>query len=189
MVVQRPYFRQRPGKCSAISLLALTSYSIRCLALGLVLGGYPANALDATSSFTEYASTTWTHRDGLRSTFIRSIVQTADGYIWLGTTDGLFRFDGVRFVQWRSKEQHGLGVVNALCAARDGSLWVGTESGVVGRVRGETLASVTSQAAVEAILEDRDGTIWVAFRDRLLQYRSGKLSSTPAEVSLPSNYL
>ncbi len=189
MVVRSPYFRQRPGKRSAISFLALTSYSVRCLTLGLVLGGYPANALDATSSFTEYASTTWTHRDGLRSTFIRSIVQTADGYIWLGTTDGLFRFDGVRFVQWRSKEQHGLGVVNALCAARDGTLLVGTESGIVGRVRGENLVSIRSGAAVQAVFEDRDGTVWAAAGDRLLQYRSDLSSSTPAEVSLPSSFL
>src|SRR5580692_5084172 len=94
----------------------------------LIVAACPASALDPASSFADYASTTWTHRDGLRSTFIRAIAQTADGYIWLGTTDGLFRFDGARFVQWHSKEPapHGLGVVNVLGAARDGSLLVGT---------------------------------------------------------------
>jgi ligand-binding sensor domain-containing protein len=68
------------------------SYYVLCLALGLISGARSANAVDPASAFAEYTASTWTHRDGLRSTFIRSIVQTADGYIWLGTTDGLFRF-------------------------------------------------------------------------------------------------
>jgi ligand-binding sensor domain-containing protein/signal transduction histidine kinase len=181
-------FRHRPEEISGFSLLLRACYPVHCLMLGLTLGA-SANALDPTSAFTEYTAATWTHRDGLRSTFIRSIVQTADGYIWLGTTDGLFRFDGVRFVQWRTKEQHGLGVVNALCAAHDGSLLVGTEAGNVGRVRGEDFVSFKSQAAVQAILEVRDGTIWVAAGDHLLQYQSDRLSSTATEVSLPSNLL
>ena len=105
--------------------------------------------------------------------------------------DGLFRFDGVRFVQWRTKdsERRGLGVVNALCAARDGSLWVGTEGGVVGRLRGENVVSIRSGAAVQGVFEDRDGTVWVAAGDRLLQYRSGQLSSTAVEFALSSNLL
>jgi len=145
--------------------------------------------LDPTSFFSEYAATTWTHRDGLFSTFIRAIGQTADGYIWLGTTDGLFRFDGVRFVQWRNKQQHGLGVVNALCAARDGSLLVGTDAGLVGRLRGGDFVSIRSGAAIQSVLEDRDGTVWVTAGDRLIHYRSDLWSSAPVEVSLPANVL
>ncbi len=104
--------------------LGRTGYFLPCIIMGLILEAYPASVLDPTTPFPEYVSANWTHKDGLRSTFIRSIAQTAAGYIWLGTTDGLFRFDGVRFIQWRTKEQHGLGVVNVLCAARDGSLLV-----------------------------------------------------------------
>src|SRR5580700_513299 len=185
MVGQPACFRYRPKDLSGFSLHAL------CLILGIVLGASPANALDPENAFAEYAASTWTHRDGLLSTFIRSIVQSTDGYIWLGTTDGLFRFDGVRFFQWHTKspERRGLGVVSALCAARDGSLWVGTEAGIVGRVQGENFVSVRSGAAVQAVLEDRDGTVWVAAGDRLLQIRPNQLSSTDAEVSLPSNLL
>jgi ligand-binding sensor domain-containing protein len=163
------------------------SYYVLCLVLGLISGAGSANAVDPASAFAEYTASTWTHRDGLRSTFIRSIVQTADGYIWLGITDGLFRFDGVRFFQRHTKdpERWGLGVVNALCAARDGGLWVGTEAGVVGRVQGENFVSVRSGAAVQAVLEDRDGAVWVAAGDRLLKILPDRLSSVAAEVSLP----
>jgi signal transduction histidine kinase/ligand-binding sensor domain-containing protein len=180
MVVLAAWLQHRLGRAG---------YFIPCVVLGLVLATHTAIALEPASAFADYAATTWTHRDGLRSTFIRSIAQTADGYIWLGTTDGLFRFDGVRFVQWRTQEQHGLGVVNAFCAARDGSLLVGTEAGIVGRVQGEHFVSARSGAAVRGILEDRDGTVWAAAGDRLLQYRSGELSSTPSEVALPSTLL
>src|ERR1700751_2263272 len=126
MVGQSARFRHRPINVSGFSLHSPRSHSVLCLILGLILGNSSANALNPTSSFEEYTATTWSHRDGLLSTFIRSIVQTADGYIWLGTTDGLFRFDGVRFFQWHTKspERRGLGVVNALCGTRDGSLWV-----------------------------------------------------------------
>jgi ligand-binding sensor domain-containing protein len=76
--------------------------------------------------------------------------------------------------------------VNALCAARDGGLWVGTEAGVVGRVQGENFVSVQSGAAVQVVLEDRDGAVWVAAGDRLLKILPDRLSSVAAEVSLPS---
>ncbi len=180
MVVLAAWFQHRIGGTGNFTPFII---------LSLILGAYPASAVDPTTSFPEYVSANWTHKDGLRSTFIRSIAQTADGYIWLGTTDGLLRFDGVRFVQWRTQEQHGLGVVNALRAARDGSLLVGTEAGIVGRVQGEHFVSLGSGAVVQGVLEDRDGTIWVASGDRLLHYRSVELSSTPAEVALPSTFL
>jgi ligand-binding sensor domain-containing protein/signal transduction histidine kinase len=182
MVVLSAWFQHR---------LRGTCCSIPCVILVLILVAFRASALDPASSFAEYASTTWTHRDGLRSTFIRAIAQTSDGYIWLGTTDGLFRFDGVRFVQWRSKEPppRGLGIVNALRAARDGSLLVGTDAGVIGRLRGERAVSIRVAAAVQSVLEDRDGTVWVAAENRLLHYPSDLLSSPPAEVFLPSTWL
>src|SRR5580704_15108497 len=161
MVGQPGCFRYRFEELSGLSLHSLRSYPVLYLILGLVLGGSSAKALDSSSSFSGYAATTWTHRDGLLSTFIRSVVQTTDGYIWLGTTDGLFRFDGVRFVQWRTRGdvRRGLGIVNTLCSARNGTLLVGTEAGIVGRVQGENLVSIRTGAAVQGILEDRDGTI------------------------------
>jgi len=54
---------------------------------------------DSDKPLTEYTLTVWTHKEGLPSAFIYSLAQTEDGYLWLATTDGLVRFDGVRFVQ------------------------------------------------------------------------------------------
>jgi ligand-binding sensor domain-containing protein len=92
----------------------------------LVLLALPARASDSNKPLTEYTHTVWAHRDGIPSAFIYSIAQTRDGYLWLATTDGLVRFDGVRFVHWRPKTGHTalLGVVRSLCASQDGSLWI-----------------------------------------------------------------
>jgi signal transduction histidine kinase/ligand-binding sensor domain-containing protein len=150
-----------------------------------------ASAVEPSSTFSDYVQTTWTHRDGLLSTFIRSIVQSADGYIWLGSTDGLFRFDGVRFVQWRAKtgDLRRLGVVNALCAAHDGSLWLGTESGIVGLIRGESLSSSNAGAPVRAVLEAGDGTVWAATGDRLLRYSGNPGAAAPTESPLATPFI
>src|SRR6202011_994538 len=112
-----------------------------CASACLVSLTRPASAFDSTKPLTEYTRTVWTHKDGIPSAFIYLIAQTTDGYLWLATADALVRFDGVRFVHWRPKTGHTelLGVVQSLCAARDGSLWIGTAAGLVGHIRGDDL--------------------------------------------------
>src|SRR5438876_7100972 len=103
-----------------------------------------AHALDPRRALPEYRQTIWTGKDGLPATFIYSIAQSSDGYIWLGSTDGVARFDGIQFVHWRSRGNRILlGAVRVVSAARDRGLWVGTASGVVGRIRGGDLSTAT----------------------------------------------
>jgi ligand-binding sensor domain-containing protein len=146
------------------SFLAIRLIRSVCATACWLLLTLRAGALDSNKPLTEYTHTVWSHRDGIPSAFIYSIAQTRDGYLWLATTDGLVRFDGVRFVHWRPKTGHTelLGVVRSLCAAQDGSLWIGTAAGLVGHIRGDDLTTFSVGAPAEAILEDRDGTLWVA---------------------------
>jgi ligand-binding sensor domain-containing protein len=99
-----------------------------CAAACWVLLSPQSEASDPNKPLTEYTHTVWNRKDGIPSAFIFSLAQTEDGYLWLATTDGLVRFDGVRFLHWRPKTGNLalLGTVRSLCAARDGSLWVGT---------------------------------------------------------------
>src|ERR1700720_4512802 len=60
-----------------------------------------ALALDPSLDVSQYAHTVWQVREGFTQGYIRSIAQTPDGYIWLGTGFGLFRFDGVRVEHWQ----------------------------------------------------------------------------------------
>ncbi len=85
------------------SFLAASLTRFFCAAVCWVLFALQSAAFDPTKPLTEYTHTVWTHKDGLPSAFIYSIAQTRDSYLWLATTDGLVRFDGVRFVHWRPK--------------------------------------------------------------------------------------
>ena len=91
----------------------------------------PVFALDPAKTLTQYSSAVWTQQQGLPQDAIHAITQTTDGYLWLGTDEGLARFDGYDFVVFR-KEAGGLpsNSITSLAAAKDGSLWIGTANGL-----------------------------------------------------------
>jgi signal transduction histidine kinase/ligand-binding sensor domain-containing protein len=173
------------------SLLAAGLTPSFCAAVCWVLLTAQSEASDPQKPLTEYTHTVWTHKDGIPSAFIYSMAQTEDGYLWLATTDGLVRFDGVRFVHWRPKTGHTalLGVVRSLCAARDGSLWIGTASGLVGHIRGDDLTTFSIGAQAEALLEGRDGTLWVSTEKYLFRFRAATQEQIGTPFTLPGTFL
>src|SRR5580704_18898424 len=103
------------------------------VALGFLVVWCPsAFALDPSLDISQYAHTAWKTREGFFKGAINAIAQTPDGYLWLGTEFGLFRFDGVRKVQFQLPAGEHLPSerIFGLLAARDGRLWIGTAKGV-----------------------------------------------------------
>jgi len=95
-------------------------------------------ALDPTSHISQYGHSVWRVQDGyFGGAAPSSITQTTDGYIWVGTDAGLYRFDGVRFVRWNSPSGEELpsSIVVSLLGARDGSLWISTLVGLAHLVK------------------------------------------------------
>jgi PAS domain S-box-containing protein len=141
----------------------------RLLALGTVLTGmlfswlHAALALDPDRRISQYGHAVWRIQDGAISPGT-TIAQTADGFLWVGTAQGLMRFDGVRFMPWQPP--HGKNLpgthFSALFGSRDGSLWIGTTRGLArwkdGQLR--TYTDLQHPAGVAAIIEDDSGTIW-----------------------------
>lgn len=123
-----------------------------------------ALALNPSLDINQYAHTAWTIRDGFFGSGIQSIAQTPDGYLWLGTSLGLLRFDGVRKVSWEPPAGEHLPStdVGSLLVTRDGRLWIGTSAGLVSW-KDERLVHYPALAGqfVGALLEDRRGTVWV----------------------------
>jgi ligand-binding sensor domain-containing protein len=134
-------------------------------ALSLLLLCPSALALDPSLDVSQYAHTAWQFREGFTQGYIKSIAQTPDGYIWLGTEFGLFRFDGVRAEHWQpplNGEQLPSNFVVCLRLARDGTLWIGTIQGLVSWKDGKlTRYPDLADMTISSILEDRNGTVWV----------------------------
>src|SRR6202167_2768580 len=90
-----------------------------------------ARDLDPHKTLTQYSRHVWGLQNGLPQDTIKSITQTSDGYLWLGTDEGLARFDGYEFTIFT--RDHGdlpSNSVTALAAGTDGSLWIGSRSGI-----------------------------------------------------------
>lgn len=139
----------------------------------LILIPSSLHALDPGKSIDQYVVTSWTLEDGLPQNAGQAILQTSDGYIWIGTQEGLARFDGQRFRIFDSRNTPGFTnhFVNTLYESRDSTLWIGTNGGVytyrcgkltdIGRLTG------LSNLVVNAIQEDRYERLWVATSDGL----------------------
>src|SRR5206468_612695 len=120
---------------AARGLVARTPLCAFLLMIGMVLA-IPAKALDPQKLISQFTHTSWTAKDGVPGP-VRAIAQTPDGYLWLGTEAGLYRFDGLHFVAWEPSfgEQTLGSSVWSLCTSRDGSLWIGFSSGGISQLR------------------------------------------------------
>jgi ligand-binding sensor domain-containing protein/signal transduction histidine kinase len=120
--------------------------------------------LDPALDVSQYAHTVWKIRDGFAKGAIRSIAQTPDGYLWLGTEFGLLRFDGIRNLPWQPPGDQHLpsSYILSLLTARDGTLWIGTDKGLASWKDGKvTQYPQVAGQFVFALLDDRDGFVWV----------------------------
>ncbi len=135
-------------------------------------------ALDPTIRLSQYMHTAWRLRDGALVGSPFAIAQTPDGYLWIGTSNGLSRFDGVRFTSWTppAGSQLPSPIVFALMTARDGSLWIGTDAGL-SRWHDQRLTNYPSGSVI-SILEDHTGQIWI-MRGRLLDPSEPVCQVTP----------
>ena len=147
------------------------------LMIGMVLA-IPVNALDPQKLISQFTHTSWTAKDAVPGP-VRAIAQTPDGYLWLGTEAGLYRFDGLHFVAWEPSfgEQILGSSVWSLCTSRDGSLWIGFSSGGISQLRNGHLKNYSHADGVPgggilSIVEDGEGSIWAGG-----QYALSKLDS------------
>ena len=146
---------------SAAAVLAKMA-AIMIITLTLVLRSAPLLALDPSLDVSQYGHTAWTARNGFSVGAIFAMAQTPDGYLWLGSEFGLFRFDGVQAVPWQPPAGQQLPLKPyALLVTRDGTLWIGTFAGLFSW-NGRTLTRYPEigDQFVTSLLEDRDGTVW-----------------------------
>jgi signal transduction histidine kinase/ligand-binding sensor domain-containing protein/CheY-like chemotaxis protein len=140
---------------------------VRALTATLFLAA-SAFALDPGRALTQARLSVWTNESGLPQATIDAIVQTADGYLWMGTEEGLVRFDGVRFVV--SDQQNAPALrspfVSALFEGADGTLWIGTYGGGAARLRNGRIEAfhpeVLGTDRIREFHTNPDGTMFIA---------------------------
>ena len=130
-----------------------------------------------------YALTAWTGQAGLSLGDVFAITEDRDGYLWLGTSNGLVRFDGAVFARRETGVQRMSAAdqaVSALLGARDGSIWIGhSGAGGIARITGDTITRFGIDAGIPpggimAIHEDRGGTVWAGGRGGLSAFHQGR---------------
>jgi len=133
------------------------AFFISCCACGSLF------ALDPNRLTTQYAHTSWRVQDGIFTAQPTAIAQTSDGYLWIGTENGLVRFDGVRFVSWASSDgQQFTKPVYSLLPDKNGSLWIGTATSLANLNRSVVKTYDAAPGRVNAIVQDIRGNIWFA---------------------------
>src|SRR5882724_2351814 len=90
-------------------------------------------AVDPNRPTNSYIRTSFTVEDGLSSNVVNAIVQTRNGFLWIGTDAGLNRFDGRHFtpIYFLGPGSSPQGIVSSLAEGLDGDLWIGTSAGLV----------------------------------------------------------
>jgi PAS domain S-box-containing protein len=159
------------------------SNNMRCWTLILFFvieffGAMEALALDPGKSITQYGHDLWLRRNGLPANAINAILQTRDDFLWLGTSTGLFRFDGVSFkeISTNPDRDRGRETISTLCESHDGSLWIGTAfNGMRCLKEGKVSIFESSiefpERQVRALFESSQGNLWIGTSNGLYKMR------------------
>jgi len=138
----------------------------------------------------------WNKQQGLPDDSVTAVLQTHDGYLWVGTSSGLARFDGLKFTvmsppDWKSNTPI---CITALCEDSRGRLWIGTqdngllcyEGGVVLSRSG--LDGLRTQT-INSIAEDTTGALWLGTPSGLDRLDGSALTHFTAKEGLPNDFV
>ena len=147
-----------------------------------------ARALDPVKAINQYGHDVWLRQNGLPANGVKVSLQTHDGYLWFGTTAGLFRFDGNRFERIGT-DTANVGnpeTISSLVESRDGSLWVGSANNWLthlkdGRLRCYGQSEGIMSRNVNVMIERRDGHLWLGMSSGLYRFSDGMFTSVPID--------
>ena len=136
-----------------------------------------------------YIVDVWGTADGLPQSSVIALAQTRDGYLWLGTLNGLVRFDGNAFTRFNVNNTPGLTDNRVIFLFEDSrqNLWVGTETAGLVRFRGGVAQSFSACASLGKITfatEDEKGVVWFSTAEgNLFCCRNEQLELHPRDYS------
>jgi signal transduction histidine kinase/ligand-binding sensor domain-containing protein len=165
-----------------------------CALLGIVLSD-AACGQGHDPTFSDYNHAAWTASDGA-PVHVTRMAQTPDGWLWLGTPNGLYRFDGVHFYPFTAANGARLlsHRISELAAQPNGDLYIGYEDHGLSVLHADGwldhLAPATKDSPViwtNDVKPDRDGSLWVATSYGLRHLKDGRWSALGAAQGCPDN--
>ncbi|NOY21951.1 MAG: diguanylate cyclase [Acidobacteria bacterium] len=176
--------------CCCLGTLSLTVIAL------FFIASFPASALDPSKKLDQHTLNMFTTEDGLPQSSVMNLVQTGDGYIWMGTFEGLARYDGEQFTVFNKNKVPELenNTIKALFKDSHGCLWIGTPSGLScyrqGVFRHFTVKDGLAGNFITAISEDRDHHLWVGTNSGVSTYDNmGHFTSFTVENGLMAGYI
>ena len=153
----------------------MQSNRLKFLSISVVLFLSLVVNLSAGDMWAGYVSQKWTSASGLPGNTVTDIIQGNDGYMYIGTYDGLVRFDGCEFkiINHTTMENFNFSSARAIFQDSNGVMWIGSNDEGVARIEGKKLTTYTianglPNNSIRAIVEDKQQNIWIGTADGVI---------------------
>jgi ligand-binding sensor domain-containing protein/anti-sigma regulatory factor (Ser/Thr protein kinase) len=180
----------RAGLKSHIKAI-LTKRTAVCvlLALGCAAASY---ALDPTKTLTQYSHRIWDQEEGIVEPTVYALLQSQDGYLWLGTQSGIVRFDGERFRPIKISSDGEPILIRSLYEDANHTLWAGSVGSGLLRISRSGKKWFTQRDGlpsdiVTCVVPHGGNALWVCTNQGLADFRSGRVKTYTVADGLPSN--
>jgi ligand-binding sensor domain-containing protein len=140
----------------------------------------------------QFVHTSWSAKDGAPRN-VNALAQTTDGFLWLGTSEGLYRFDGVSFEHYepQSGPPFPSSNITSLLAVPNGDLWIGFVDKGVSRLREGRNTNYAETAGLLPgrhvwLVQDREGAIWAGTHRGLARFERGRWQRIGVDWGYPA---
>ena len=169
--------------------------SVLMVGLAVVLGCPPVDASGGDRTIRQFQHTTWTAKEGAPPE-IWALDQGPDGFLWLGTGSGLYRFDGVRFERFQPAHGERLASIDitAVTALASSEVWIGYSAGGVSRLKNGHVTTFMEKdglwpGMVVRFRQDKDGVLWAVSHGGLARFEDGQWRRVGTDWNVPADMI
>ncbi|MBI1754167.1 MAG: hypothetical protein HY014_10815 [Acidobacteria bacterium] len=154
--------------------------------ISLLVSNQPLRAVISETLPIQFVHQKWHTTDGLPQETVSALARSSEGYLWVGTQDGLARYDGHRFVLFHPRNTPTMNSrwIQALAAGKNGEVWIGGNQGLSlykeGRIEPVTAINL-SDKAIRCLLLAQNGALYVGTASGLFRLENGIVDPIQAE--------
>src|SRR3954453_20273517 len=163
----------------------------RLVLMLLLMAAASADALEPTTPLASYGRQSWVMENGLPQNTVQVLLETRDGFVWMGTEVGLVRFDGISFQIFDQTTSPALpgNDVHALLETRDGALWIGTSEGLArwrdGKVDSYTTANRLADNDIRSLAQGEEGVLFAWTSQGLARFEENRFVDATSSTHFP----